>query len=87
MRNVGQKAPNWNQRVNSSLLALNGLDEYRRKVPNGLMTEERCVARVQALCALGRQREALAELDQLAPQSLAVAHAKESCDASSDAER
>lgn len=67
--------------------ALNVLDEYGRKFPNGLMTEERCVARVQALCALGRQREALAELDQLAPESLAAARAKESCDASSDVDR
>jgi len=67
--------------------ALKVLDEYRRKFPNGLLMEERCAARAQALCALGRQREALAELDQLAPRSLAAARAKEICDASSDAER
>ncbi|HYQ29855.1 MAG TPA: hypothetical protein VER04_21650 [Polyangiaceae bacterium] len=63
--------------------ALKVLDEYQRRFPKGLLTEERRAARAQALCALGRQSEAQAELVRLAPQSLAAARAKQVCDARS----
>jgi hypothetical protein len=63
--------------------ALKVLDEYQRRFPKGLLTEERRAARAQALCALGRQSEAQAELARLAPQSLAAARAKQVCDAHS----
>jgi hypothetical protein len=61
-------------------VALKTLDEHRRRFPSGILTEERCAARAQALCALGRQREAQAELDRLAPRSLAAARARQICD-------
>lgn len=61
--------------------ALKVLDEYQRRFPKGLLSEERRAARAQALCALGRQSEAQAELSRLAPQSLAAARAKQVCDA------
>ena len=67
--------------------ALRVLDEHERKFPNGVLNEERRAARAQALCALGRRREAQRELAQLPPQSFAAAHAKQVCDAASDAER
>jgi hypothetical protein len=60
--------------------ALKSLDEHQRKFPNGILTEERRTARAQALCSLGRRSEAQAELAQLAPQSLAVAHARQYCE-------
>ncbi len=61
--------------------ALKVLDEYQRRFPKGLLSEERRAARAQALCALGRQSEAQAELARLAPQSLAAARAQQVCDA------
>lgn len=61
--------------------ALKVLDEYQRRFPKGLLTEERRAARAQALCSLGRQSEAEAELARLAPQSLAAARARQVCDA------
>jgi len=60
--------------------ALKVLDEYQRQFPKGLLTEERRAARAQALCALGRQSEAQAELARLAPQSPAAARAKQVCE-------
>jgi hypothetical protein len=68
-------------------VALKTLDEHRRRFPSGILTEERCAARAQALCALGRQREAQAELDRLAPRSLAAARARQICDATSSPDR
>lgn len=50
--------------------ALRLLDEHERKFPNGILTEERIAARVQALCALGRTTEATAQLNRLSPRSL-----------------
>ncbi|MGE5788867.1 MAG: hypothetical protein ACM3ZE_30035 [Myxococcales bacterium] len=50
--------------------ALRILDEHERKFPNGILTEERIAARVQALCALGRTTEATAQLNRLSPRSL-----------------
>ena len=61
--------------------ALRVLDEYQRLFPKGLLTEERRAARAQALCSLGRQSEARAELARLAPQSPSAARAKQFCDA------
>jgi len=68
-------------------VALKTLDEHRRRFPSGILTEERCAARAQALCALGRQREAQAELDRLAPRSLAAARARQICDLNSTPDR
>jgi len=65
--------------------ALKVLDEYQRKFPKGLLTEERRAARAQALCSLGRKSEAQAELARLAPQSPAAARAKQVCAARSAA--
>lgn len=65
--------------------ALKVLDEYQRKFPNGLLALERSAARAQALCALGRQSDAQAELSRLPAQSPAVARAQQVCDASSKA--
>lgn len=50
--------------------ALRLLDEHERKFPNGILTEERIAARVQALCALGRTTEATTQLNRLSPRSL-----------------
>ena len=66
--------------------ALKVLDEYQRKFPKGLLTEERRAAKAQALCSLGRRSEAQAELARLAPQSPAAARAKQVCDASSSSQ-
>jgi hypothetical protein len=67
--------------------ALKVLDEHQRRFPNGILNEERRAARAQALCALGRQREARTELAWLPPRSLAAAHAKQVCDASPETDR
>jgi len=61
--------------------ALKALDEYRHKFPKGLLGEEQCAARAQALCALGRFDEANAKLASLAPQSPLAVQAKQFCDA------
>jgi len=61
--------------------ALKVLDEYQHRFPKGLLTEERRAARAQALCSLGRQSEAQAELARLAPHSPSAARAKQVCDA------
>jgi len=61
--------------------ALKVLEEYQRRFPKGLLTEERRAARAQALCALGRRSEAESELSRLPAQSLAASRAKQVCDA------
>ena len=61
--------------------ALKSLDEYRRKFPKGLLSEEHRAARAQALCALGRFDEANAKLAELAPRSPLAVQAKQFCDA------
>ena len=63
--------------------ALKVLNDYQRKFPNGLLGLERSAARAQALCSLGRQSDAQAELSRLPMQSPAVARAKQVCDATS----
>jgi hypothetical protein len=61
--------------------ALKALDEYRRKFPKGLLSEEQRAARAQALCALGRFDEAREKIAGLAPKSPLAAQAKQFCDA------
>ena len=63
--------------------ALKALDEYRRKFPKGMLSEEQRAARVQALCALGRFGEANAQLAGLPPESPLAAQARRFCDATS----
>ena len=67
--------------------ALKVLDEHRRKFPNGILSEERRAARVQALCSLGRSGEAETELAELDPQPLAAVRAKQFCGGSARLER
>ncbi|MEP7050936.1 MAG: hypothetical protein ABJB12_11300 [Pseudomonadota bacterium] len=67
--------------------ALKVLDEYQHKFPNGLLALDRSAARAQALCSLGRQSDAQAELARLPQHSPAVARAKQVCDASAKAGR
>jgi hypothetical protein len=62
--------------------ALKVLEEHQRRFPGGVLTQERSATRVQALCALGRMKEAqneLARLARTAPQSPHVARAKKAC--------
>jgi hypothetical protein len=62
--------------------ALTALGEHQRKFPNGVLTQERTAARVQALCALGRTKEAQTELARLArisPNSPHEARARKAC--------
>ena len=61
-------------------LALEALKEHERKFSNGLLKEERIAARVQALCALGRNAEANAQLAQLSPKSLHGERSRQACD-------
>jgi hypothetical protein len=51
-------------------VALAVLSEHERKFRDGLLAEERIAARIQALCALGRQAEADTQLARLSPKSL-----------------
>ncbi len=60
-------------------VALEALNEHERKFGNGLLKEERIAARVQALCALGRNAEADAQLAQLSPQSLHGKQSRQAC--------
>lgn len=60
--------------------ALRLLDEHQRRFPNGALSQERRAAKVQALCSLGRSKEAHAELAQLPARSLAAARARQACD-------
>jgi outer membrane protein assembly factor BamD (BamD/ComL family) len=62
--------------------ALRLLDDYRREFPNGTLSQERLAARIQALCALGRQKEAeadLARLTRLSPESPQEGRARAAC--------
>jgi hypothetical protein len=63
--------------------ALQALDEHQRRFPSGVLAQERGAARVQALCALGRVAEGVAELkrlERIAPESPHVARARKACD-------
>jgi hypothetical protein len=59
--------------------ALEVLSEHERKFGNGLLKEERIAARVQALCALGRNAEAEAQLAQLSSKSLHETESRQAC--------
>jgi len=62
--------------------ALEALDEHQRSFPRGVLAEERAAAKVRALCALGRMKEAQAELARLtrtSPASPHLARAVQSC--------
>jgi hypothetical protein len=59
--------------------ALELLDEHARAFPHGVLTQERSVARIQALCGLGRFAEGRTELKRLAPGSFEAASALEAC--------
>jgi hypothetical protein len=62
--------------------ALQALEEHRRIFPRGILAQERTSARVQALCALGRMKQAQVELAQLvrsSPNSPHVARARKAC--------
>ncbi|HEY0469564.1 MAG TPA: hypothetical protein VGC79_35485 [Polyangiaceae bacterium] len=62
--------------------ALLALAEHQRKFPRGTLAEERTAARIQALCALGRNEEANAQLRQLAhisPNSAHEERARQAC--------
>jgi hypothetical protein len=62
--------------------ALAALDEHQRNFPSGVLAQERLVARVRALCALGRLTEAKIELERLArtsPNSPHEARARKTC--------
>jgi hypothetical protein len=64
--------------------ALAVLDEHQRKFPGGVLAQERMAARVQALCTLGRTKEAqaeLARLTRLSPNSPHEARARKACGA------
>jgi hypothetical protein len=67
-------------RANRPAESLKALDEYRRKFPKGLLSEEQRAARTQALCSLGRFEEAKARLAELAPKSPLAVQAKQFCD-------
>lgn len=60
--------------------ALKTLDEYRRRFPKGLLSEQHRAGRVQTLCALGRFQEAKARLAELPQNSPLAVRAKEFCD-------
>jgi hypothetical protein len=67
--------------------ALKALDEHQRKFPGGALSQERSAARVQALCALGRMKEAETELKRLSkmsPRSPHEARARKACGIGSD---
>jgi hypothetical protein len=62
--------------------ALQLLDEHRREFPQGTLAQERLAARIQALCGLGRVKEAdaaLARLTRSSPQSLHEDSARAAC--------
>ena len=62
--------------------ALEALAEHAQRFPRGVLSEERAATRVRTLCALGRTREAAAELkriETLNPTSAYLAPARQSC--------
>lgn len=62
--------------------ALEALSEHAQRFPRGVLSEERAATRVRTLCALGRTREAAAELkriETLNPTSAYLTRARESC--------
>lgn len=62
--------------------ALVALAEHQRKFPRGALAEERTAAKIQALCALGRNEEANAQLRQLlhiSPKSALEERSRQAC--------
>jgi hypothetical protein len=59
--------------------ALQVLGEHQRKFPRGKLSQERVAARIQALCGLGRVKEADAELERVSPGSLHGGRVREAC--------
>lgn len=62
--------------------ALEVLAQHQRQFPSGALSQERAAARIQALCALGRLKQAEAELDRFTkawPSSPLEARARRSC--------
>lgn len=62
--------------------ALKALEEHQREFPGGMLAQERTAARIQALCALGRTKEARSELARLSrssPNSPHEARARKAC--------
>jgi hypothetical protein len=62
--------------------ALVALAEHQRRFPRGALAEERTAARIQALCALGRNEEANAQLRQLlhiSPNSALEERSRQAC--------
>jgi hypothetical protein len=62
--------------------ALRLLGEHERKFPRGTLVQERVATRVRALCALGRIKDADAELVRVSPGSLHESRLREACSAS-----
>ncbi len=65
--------------------ALKALDEHQREFPNGVLSQERRAAKVQALCSLGRVIEGRAQLAHLSAQSPVANRAKQVCDSAAAA--
>jgi hypothetical protein len=62
--------------------ALVALTEHQRKFPRGALAEERTAAKIQALCALGRNEEANQQLRQLlhiSPKSALEERSRQAC--------
>jgi hypothetical protein len=62
--------------------AMKALDEHQRLFPSGVLTQERTAARIQALCALGRTKDARSALERLArtaPNSPHEVRARKAC--------
>jgi len=62
--------------------ALVALAEHQRKFPRGSLAEERTAAKIQALCALGRNEEANTQLRQLlhiSPKSALEERSRQAC--------
>ncbi|HEU5074207.1 MAG TPA: hypothetical protein VFU02_08540 [Polyangiaceae bacterium] len=59
--------------------ALSALAEHQQEFPRGHLALERVAARAQALCQLGRNREAERELGRLSPTSPQAVRARRAC--------
>lgn len=60
--------------------ALRTLEEHQHKFPKGALSQERRIAKAQALCSLGRVLEGRAELERLPKNSPATVRAEKACD-------
>jgi hypothetical protein len=63
-------------RFNAALQLLNA---HQKAFPRGLLRQERVAARIQALCGLGRVKEANADLARITPGSLHDGPTREAC--------